>query len=89
MVPYVDDASVVDWSEVETALYLAGAVHVHTATPIPVRRKKAKSRQPTLADIDGSARAFIVERIADKKERRSLMRLFKQVRKQVQEEADD
>lgn len=89
VVPYVDEATSVDWQEVEAGLYRAGAAHVHVATTINVKRQARKRKKVAkTTTLEGRVKRFMRERIADTKERRAVLRAFMQLRKQIQEKTD-
>jgi DNA repair exonuclease SbcCD nuclease subunit len=78
--PLVDDQTVVDWKAIEAHLYKRGALHVAMSPPIRVEPEREKKEQATATEppLD-SAKRFIRERIRQKDERVTLLRMFKRM----------
>lgn len=81
--PFVDQHTMVDWSQVQAWLYSDGAAHVHLASSTRVKTEKKERQMVVVRDPEAAAKGFIGEKVGDKDERNKLMVLFVDKLKEV------
>lgn len=83
--PVIDHQSSVDWSAVESELHRQGALSVVVAPPILAQRIDPEDAAQ-VSEPKEAAKQFIASKIADKKERAKVGRMFKQLRERLADE---
>jgi hypothetical protein len=82
IVPFVDAQTVCDWAEVEAACYRGGAFCVNVAPAVQIRKeKKQPKKRKAVVEPQEAAKAFIIDKLSDKGERKAVYRKFKKLQR--------
>jgi DNA repair exonuclease SbcCD nuclease subunit len=89
IIPFVDSSTAVEWGAVTNALYADGAEHVFMGAAVKAEKQSKPIPKQLLSNPLDVAKTFVRRRVGDKKERIGIMRMFKQVRKRMEQEKCD